>query len=414
MRKANKKSKVNKKAKVKEKTKNESRIKKSRGHIIPDGIDKRFFFVVIFLVMFGVAMIFSASYYWAMARNGSISFYLFRMIPYSVIAVVGMIIFARIDYHKLTSMYKPLYLMGVLLLAMVKYTPLGVAAHGAKRWLGVGGFTFQPAEMIKFITIIVVAVIISKARRVSDFEVIAKVVMCVGVYLAFIMMQPNMSTVMTIAFTVAGMFFIAGLEMKWFIGLGSIGIAGAVYLALSASYRLSRVASFLDPFHDPSGESFQVVQSLLALGSGGLFGRGPGNSVQKNLYLPEPHTDFIMAIIGEELGFIGLVVLIMMFSYLIYRGFKIALEAPDKLGTLIASGIIILIGFQVIANIAIVTSSMPATGVGLPFISYGGTSIIFFCGGAGIMLNISRQTYLSDKKRMINNRELVEQGRRQF
>lgn len=214
----------------------------------------------------------------------------------------------------------------------------------------------------------------------------------IAIYVWMIMKQPNMSTAMTIVFIIGAITFIAGLNKIYFIGAIGIGATGAAALILSGGYRVARVMTFLDPFKDPTGESTQVVASLLALGSGGILGKGPGGSIQKALYLPEPQTDFILAIIGEELGFVGIVAMVGVFTILIWRGLRVALRAQDRFGMLMASGIVMMIGIQVLLNIAIVTSSMPATGVALPFVSYGGNATWVYCAAVGILLNIARHS----------------------
>lgn len=213
-----------------------------------------------------------------------------------------------------------------------------------------------------------------------------------GVFGFLILKQPNMSTAITVVGIIFLMMFVAGWNWKVFVGTIIAGIAGilGIIIANPDSHWASRLTSFLDPFADPLGEGFQVVQSLMALGSGGLFGVGLGKSIQKNLYLPEPQNDFILAIIGEELGFIGILCLIAVYLIFIWRGVHIALNAPDHFGMLLASGIVIMVAVQVVLNIAVVTSSMPATGVILPFVSYGGNALLIFMGCTGILLNISR------------------------
>jgi cell division protein FtsW len=212
------------------------------------------------------------------------------------------------------------------------------------------------------------------------------------VYFVLIILQPNLSTAITISGIIVGIMFVAGLNLIYLfitIGLGTVGITGLI-LTDEGGYRLKRLTSFLDPFQDPLGDGYQVIQSLLALGSGGIFGVGLGKSIQKTLYLPEPQNDFIFAIIGEELGFVGVLILIACYIVLIWRGIHIAINAADMFGTLLASGITIMLAIQVILNIAVVTSSMPPTGITLPFISYGGNALMLFMGSAGILLNISR------------------------
>jgi cell division protein FtsW len=256
----------------------------------------------------------------------------------------------------------------------------------------------MPGEVAKICAIIFVAWFLSrdpKRIRSSTKGVFPLLVLC-GVYFALIIKQPNLSTAITICAIIIGMMFVAGLNILYLVSVGVMGGFGILGLILvdKEGYWMKRITSFIDPFQDPLGSGWQVIQSLLALGSGGLFGVGLGKSIQKTLYLPEPQNDFIFSIIGEELGFVGCLVLIACYIVLIWRGSHIALNAPDLFGTLMAAGITIMLAVQVILNIAVVTSSMPPTGITLPFVSYGGNALLLFMGSFGILLNISRHSAL--------------------
>lgn len=213
-----------------------------------------------------------------------------------------------------------------------------------------------------------------------------------AVYGLLIVKQPNLSTAITVCGIIVSMMLVAGMKWRYVFGTAALGGAGilSILLFMKDTYWYQRMTSFVDPFQDPLGEGYQAVQSLLALGSGGLFGVGLGKSVQKNLYLPEPQNDFILAIIGEELGFIGIVLVLALYCCFLWRGVHVAINAPDQFGMLLASGIVLMVGIQVILNIAVVTSSMPPTGINLPFISYGGNALLMFMFSAGVLLNISR------------------------
>ena len=232
--------------------------------------------------------------------------------------------------------------------------------------------------------------------------------MIMGIFAVLIVKQPNLSTAITVCGIVVCMQLVAGMNwgyIAFLVGLGVAGVAG-LFTYAADSYWVSRITSFLDPFADAAGEGYQVVQSLLALGSGGLFGVGIGKSVQKSLYLPEPQNDFILAIIGEELGFIGVLALRFVYCLFIWRGAKIAINAPDQCGLLLASGIVLMVAIQVILNVAVVTSSMPPTGINLPFVSYGGNALLMFMFASGVLLNISRQI-AKEKKREIETEIIV-------
>lgn len=347
--------------------------------------------LVLILTVFGIVMVFSASYYSAINASGNPYSYLIKQLIFAVTGGALMILLALIDYHKYEKAAKWLMLIGIALLLVV-LTPAGVEIQGAKRWINLGFTTIMPGEFVKICVIIFVAWWLGRdADRVNSLTqgvipMLLLAVICGGL----IMLQPNMSTAITVAGIIFMMMFVAGLKKGYIIGLFALGITAAVMLVFSSEYRMERLLSFLDPFAQQDTNGYQVVQSLYALGSGGMFGNGLGNSVEKSLYLPEPQNDFILAIIGEELGYLGIILLMLVYIALIWRGIKIAMGAPDRFGMLIAAGITMMIGIQVVMNIAVVTSSMPPTGVTLPFVSYGGNALWLFLGSAGILLNISR------------------------
>ena len=251
----------------------------------------------------------------------------------------------------------------------------------------------MPGELAKLAVILFTAWFLSKdtGRIKSVLHGILPLVVIAGVFGVLIMKQPNLSTAITVCGIIVSMMLVAGMKWRYCIGAVGAGALGIVAILVTKSgHWYSRLTSFTDPFADPLGDGYQVVQSLLALGSGGLFGVGLGKSVQKNLYLPEPQNDFIAAIIGEELGFVGLMLLFVVYCLFIWRGVHIAINAPDQFGMLLASGIVLMVAIQVILNIAVVTSSMPATGINLPFISYGGNGLLMFMFSVGVLINISR------------------------
>lgn len=347
------------------------------------------------LVVFGTVMIFSASYYKSISEAGDPYVYLKKQAIWATLGFIVMWVFSKIDYHWWGRMYKPIAVVCLGLLFLI-FTPLGLEANGAVRWVGVGPLTVMPGEVCKFGLITFVAGYYSKyPKRPFDFwKGVLPVVMVAGVYAGLIMLQPNMSTAFTVIFIAGGMLFVSGA--RWgHLGMlaGAAGVAGVALIAMDTDgYRLKRFTSFLDPFAHALDDGWQVVQSLLAMGTGGLTGRGLGNSIQKNLYLPEPQNDFILAIIGEELGFVGIAALILLYMALVWRGCHVAMNAPDYMGMMLAAGITIMIGVQVVLNIAVVTSSFPPTGVILPFVSYGGNALLIFMGTMGILVNISKSS----------------------
>ncbi|MBQ3964298.1 MAG: putative lipid II flippase FtsW [Firmicutes bacterium] len=344
------------------------------------------------LVIFGVIMVFSASYYWSIDKFGDPYNFLIKDLFWAGTGFIIMLATTIIDYHAYKRIAVWLMLGSVLLLVAVLF--VGITLNGAQRWIQIGPITLMPGEICKLCIIIFTAWFLCRdPRRIHDIlHGILPLLMLAGLCGLLILKQPNMSTAITVVGIVMAMMFVAGLKWQYVAILFFGAITGGVALIIKGGgYRLQRAVSFLDPFADPLGDGYQVCQGLLALGSGGLRGLGLGHSIQKNLYLPEPQNDFILAIIGEELGFIGVLVLMLVYLCLIYRGIKVVLQAPDRFGMLLGSGIVMMIGIQVLLNVAVVTSSMPPTGITLPFVSYGGNALWMFMGSMGILLNISRQ-----------------------
>ena len=356
------------------------------------------FAITLGLVVFGVIMVFSASYYQTINKGMSPYYYLIKDLFFAVSGFGLMMWACMMDYHKWKKAAPWIFIASIVFLIIVLLPIPGLTntSHGATRWIKLGPVTFMPGEFAKLAAIVFVAWLLGdNANRVNSIKYgIAPLLGVCLLYGGLIMMQPNMSTAITVCGIVVLMMIVAGLQWRWVGGFFGIGFVSGMALIFmdEGGYRLKRVMSFTDPFKDYLGDGFQVVQSLLALGSGGLFGVGLGKSVQKNLYLPEPQNDFILAIIGEELGFVGVMALLIAYALLIWRGIHIALNAPDQFGLLLASGIVIMISIQVVLNVAVVTSSMPPTGVILPFISYGGNALWLFMTCSGILLNISRHT----------------------
>ena len=358
--------------------------------------DSVIFYTTMTLVFIGIIMVFSASFVQSAFKHNDSYYFLKRNAIYATLGFISMIIISNIDYRFWKKNAKAIGIVSVILLLLV-LTPLGIKANGARRWLGFGAFTIQPAEIAKFATIIITAKFIEK--RYDYMKSLTKGVLPIlivpGLFFALIMLQPNMSTAGTIILVTFVMIFVAGLNMKFVIAMFGSGVGLFLLLALTSEYRLKRILSFLDPFQDPLGNGYQVIQGLYALGSGGLFGMGLGKSQQKWFYIPEPQNDFIFAIIGEELGLIGCAVVIMLFVILVYRCVRISLNCTDIFTCMVVIGIGAQIGIQAALNIAVATSSMPVTGVALPFISYGGTSLIIFMSAVGIVLNISKHVKMN-------------------
>jgi len=354
--------------------------------------------LTVILVVFGTVMIFSASYYKSISDVGDPYVYLKRQIFWALVGFVVMWWFSRIDYHVWGQNFYIIAPVVCLILLGLVFTPLGLTVNGATRWIGIGPVTVMPGELSKVGLIFFISGFYGRnSKRVLSFASgVLPVIAMTGIIGGLIMLQPNMSTAFTVIFIAGGMIFVAGAQFKHLGFLaGAAGLAAFGFIFTDREgYRFARITSFLDPFEDALGSGYQVVQSLLAMGTGGLTGLGLGNSIQKNLYLPEPQNDFILAIIAEELGFVGVCSLIVVYLLLVWRGCHVAMNAQDYMGMLMASGIIIMIGIQVIINIAVVTSTFPPTGVILPFVSYGGNALVIFMGMIGILINISKTSRL--------------------
>lgn len=371
-------------------------LKKRIDKGIKTEFDSVIFYTTMLLVFIGIIMVFSASFVQSSFKHHDAYFFLKRNTIYAILGFISMIIMSNIDYRFWEKNAKTIGIVAIVLLLLV-LTPLGIKANGARRWLGVGAFTIQPAEIAKFATIIITAKLIEK--RYDKIKSLTKgvlpLILIPCLFFGLIMLQPNMSTAGTIILVTFVMIFVAGMDMKFVGAMFGCGVALFLALGLTSEYRLKRILSFLDPFQDPLGNGYQVIQGLYALGSGGLFGMGLGKSQQKWFYIPEPQNDFIFAIIGEELGLIGCAVVIMLFVILVYRCVRIALKCSNVFACMVVMGIGAQIGIQAALNIAVATSSMPVTGVALPFVSYGGTSLVIFMSAIGIVLNISKNVKIN-------------------
>lgn len=376
------------------------------GRRTADYYDYNLLAAVILLVCFGLVMLYSTSSYEAQLKfNGNDMYYFGRQAVISAGAIVLAVLVSRLDYHLLIPVAGLAYVGSLVLMAMVKYTPLGVSAYGARRWLNLG-IQFQPSEIAKIAVIIYLPVVIIKMGRQFRTLKAVVVLLALGALQAFaaLFWTDNLSTGLIIGGIAVVVIFIAHPDTKWFVGIGS-GAAALVcvvvaYMGMtmttSDNFRIRRILSWLHPEENMSGGGYQVMQSLYAIGSGGFFGKGLGNSAQKLGTIPEAQNDMIFSIVCEELGVFGGVLLILMFLYLLYRLFFIAQNAPDLYGTLIVSGIFAHIALQVILNICVVINLMPTTGITLPFVSYGGTSILFLMMEIAIALSVSRKIRFKD------------------
>ena len=339
-----------------------------------------------------MTMVYSASAIWAEYKFDDSFFFAKRQMLFAVVGIIAMFFIMNIEYWTWRSWSKVILIVCFVLLVLVLIPGIGNVRNGSRSWIGIGAFSVQPSEFMKLAMIAFLSKFLSeKQKQITSFK--EGLLPSLGlVFTAFglIMLQPDFGTGMVMVGTCIVMIFIAGAKIKHFVFLGLLGVAGIVGLIASAPYRMKRITSFMDPWQDPLGSGFQMIQSLYAIGPGGLFGLGLGESRQKFFYLPEPQTDFIFAIIAEELGFIGGSFVLILFSLLLWRGVRVALGAPDLYGSLLATGIIAMIAIQVMINIGVVTGLMPVTGITLPFLSYGGSSLTLMLMAVGVLLNISR------------------------
>lgn len=355
-------------------------------------IDRWLLFVVVILAIFGILMVYNASVVMAFQNFGDKYFFLRQQLISAAFGLGLMFVLARFDYHRLGKVASFFLLMSFVLLGLVLVPQIGIQALGAKRWLGVGHFNFQPAEIAKLAVILYFASTLAKRTKLFPFLV------TLGVAILLIMLEPDLGTTIVLVFASLAIYFVSGASLFYLSFLGILGFLGGLFLILGSSYRRERLLTFFDLGRDPLGASYHIRQIILALGSGGLFGLGLGASRQKYAYLPESMTDSIFAVIGEEMGFLGAVVLIAAFLFLIWRGFKIAKEAPDNFGQLLAVGIVSLIGIQALINLASMVALVPLTGIPLPFVSFGGSSLVISLAGVGILLNISKYRVRLKKK----------------
>ena len=358
-------------------------------------IDLPFFFTVMILLVLGLIMLFSASYAYAYYYEDSSLYFIKRQFIFAMIGIVGMLILAKMDYRVLRVFVYPIFIVGILCLIAVFFMP---AYNGEfHRWIYIGPIHFQPSEVVKFSVIIMFSHLIAKNySKMNKFRYgILPFFLILGVIAILMMLQPHLSGTILILIIGLSLMIIGGCNLKFFAAAGSVGIAGILVFLFGfngISYVETRLQGWLDKDFDPLGVRWQVNQSLYALGSGGFLGSGLGNSKQKYLYVSEPQNDFIFAIVGEELGFVGAVIIIMLFMYLVWRGFKIALRCPDRFGSLVAMGISIQVGAQAALDIAVVTDSIPNTGISLPFFSYGGTALMMLLLEMGVVLSISKRS----------------------
>lgn len=349
------------------------------------------------LLLFGLVMIASAGVAYSRSRFGDPYYFFKHQLLYGVIpGFAALYVVQKIDYEFWKKISFPLFVASIICLIMVFIPGIGNKIYGASRWIQLGPFSFQPSEMLKLSLIVYLAAWLENRREsIKDFyEGLLPFAAILSVISFLLMKQPDMGTLGVVILISMSIYFISGARLSHIAAMGALGFAALFLLIKFESYRMDRLLVFLHPELDPKGIGYQINQALLAIGSGGIFGVGLGHSLQKFNYLPEPVGDSIFAIIGEELGMLGGIVLVSLFVMLALRGLKIARNAPDRFSRLVACGIVSWVIFQAFINISAISGLIPLTGIPLPFISYGGTSLVFLMAGMGILLNISKHAEL--------------------
>lgn len=346
------------------------------------------------LVVLGLIMILSASSVTSFASYGSSFLFFKRQLLWAAVGVAGFFTTARVDYKRLRGKGYPAFLIAAAALIAVLVPGVGTVVGGSARWLDLGPFSFQPSEIAKLALILLIADVLSlkKERSLKVFAHTALPVLPALVILTLLVIkQPDLGTTLVLGVIGMGMMFVAGVPLLYVLPISVAGAAVAAVAALTEDYRRARILAFLDPWKDPLHTGYQTIQSLIALGSGGWLGVGLGASRQKWMYIPNAHTDFIFAILGEELGLLGTLAVVGMFAFMAYLGIQTARSAPDRFGTLLAAGVTIWIAVQALVNMGAVTAALPVTGVPLPLVSFGGTSLVVSLAAMGLLTNVATQ-----------------------
>ncbi len=383
--------------------KNISKAKKD-GFIQDGKLDITFLSFVLILLTVGLVMLFSASYAYSYENYGNSYKFIVKQALFAGAGIIAMLGFSKIDYHIWRKFSWIIYLVTLGLLVFLLISPPMVSGMSVKRWFAVGSFSFQPSEIAKFAIVILFSTLIAANQKLmNNWKFILFLFGVLGVTCVLVVAEPHLSATVLIAAIGVVLIYVGGLNRKVVVTgiiLAVVGVALVIVTQSTGfiSYGADRIKYWLDPWADATGEGFQTIQSLLAIGSGGILGRGIGMSRQKYLWVPEPHNDFIFSIVCEELGLIGAVLIILMFALLVWRGFAIAMRSSDKFGSMLAIGLTFQVGLQAMLNIWVVTNTMPNTGISLPFFSYGGTSLLILLAEMGIVLSVSRGATIEKSK----------------
>lgn len=353
-------------------------------------IDKILLISVIILSLFGLLMIYSSSSIWATYKYNDPYKYLKSQAIFLILGYFIIFITSKVDYHLYKKYSNHILIISIILLILVLIPGIGTIRNGSRSWFGIGSFGIQPSEFAKLGLIIFTSKYLTRNKIKDIKSSVLPILLIVLLIFGFIMLQPDFGTGVIIVITIVALLFVSGVNMSFFIKIGLLGLIGVVILVIIAPYRLERITSFLNPWKDPLGSGFQIIQSMYAIGPGGLLGMGLGNSIQKHFYLPEPQTDFIFSIISEELGFAGILIVTTLFITIIYRSITISIKQEDNFAKYLSFGITFSLAFQTLLNLMVVVGLIPVTGVTLPFLSYGGSSLLISLVSIGIVLNISK------------------------
>ena len=353
-------------------------------------IDKILLISVIILSLFGLLMIYSSSSIWATYKYNDPYKYLKSQAIFLILGYFIIFITSKVDYHLYKKYSNHILIISIILLILVLIPGIGTIRNGSRSWFGIGSFGIQPSEFAKLGLIIFTSKYLTRNKIKYIKSSVLPLLLIVLLIFGLIMLQPDFGTGVIIVITIVALLFVSGVNMSFFIKIGLLGLIGVVILVIIAPYRLERITSFLNPWKDPLGSGFQIIQSMYAIGPGGLLGMGLGNSIQKHFYLPEPQTDFIFSIISEELGFAGILIVTTLFITIIYRSITISIKQEDNFAKYLSFGITFSLAFQTLLNLMVVVGLIPVTGVTLPFLSYGGSSLLISLVSIGIVLNISK------------------------
>lgn len=355
-------------------------------------LDVTFLVLVLLILTFGLIMLFSASYAYAYYHENDSFYYIKRQLIFAAGGVIAMIVASHMDYRNWMNLAEPVLGVTLGLLVIVLFCP---EINGVHRWIPLGFTTFQPSEIAKFAIVLMFAKMITLyGDRLNQMRIMLRFLIVLGIVVILMVLEPHLSGTILIISIAGIMLFIGGLNGKWIAvagGLAASVVAAAIMIPGVVEYARGRLEYWLDPFADTQGLGYQTIQSLLAIGSGGVMGLGLGNSRQKYLYVPEPQNDFIFSIVCEELGLVGAAIVVILFALLVWRGYVIAIRAKDKFGSMLAVGLTTQVGLQALLNVAVVTNTIPNTGISLPFFSYGGTALMMLLAQMGVILSVSRR-----------------------